>query len=144
MSLRPFCRFRFTLWQLAHCTKSVESNRVCFLSCVQNTATWNCDVVIGTATSYWVYGPQLESPQWPKFVSSSKPLWPILLFNGYGLFPGGETCWRVNSTTHLQLVPRLRVSASLHLLLQTFMAWPELYVSMGAWGSDRAQRHMSP
>ena len=75
MPLYPIGHFRFTQRQLAHCS----SNQVCFLSCVQNTATWSCDVAVGTATSYGLYGLQLESRQWPEFVTSSKLLWPRLL-----------------------------------------------------------------
>ena len=48
---------------------------------------------------------------------------PILLLNGYwGSLPGLK-CWGVKLTTHLHLVPRLRISGVELLHLYVFMVW---------------------
>jgi hypothetical protein len=70
------------------------------------------DSAIGIVTRYGLEGPGIESRWGEVFRTYPDRLRdpPILLYNGYRVFPGGKGGRDVTLTTHPLLVPRLRKS----------------------------------
>jgi hypothetical protein len=70
------------------------------------------DSAVGIATRYGLEGPGIESRWGEIFRNYPDRLRgpPILLYNGYRVFPGGIGGRGVMLTTHSLLVPRLRNS----------------------------------
>jgi hypothetical protein len=73
---------------------------------------WSRDSVAGIATRYGLEGSGIES-QWGEIFRAYPDQLrgpPSLLYNGYGVFPGGKGGRGVMRTTHPLLMPRLRKS----------------------------------
>jgi hypothetical protein len=69
------------------------------------------DNAVGIATRYGLNGPRIES-RWGDEIFRTGPdrPWstPILLHNGYRVFPGGKAAGKA-ATTHPHLAPRLKI-----------------------------------